>query len=72
MDAKTILQQISDKTELEWGDTSMLYIACQYIDNQKDSDCFRSFVERFAAEELNDFDFQPDFDEAEAEDAAKE
>jgi hypothetical protein len=50
-DAVNLLIEESKKTG--WNESSMLEIACQYIDNQKDYPTFKDFVRRKADEEMD-------------------
>ena len=54
MNAMQCLSDISDKYELDWDADSMLEIVCEYIDNQKDFDAFKDFLEERAADEIDD------------------
>jgi hypothetical protein len=51
MDALSVLVVESSQNKLNWSDNSMLRLACEYIDGQKDPEAFSDFVERKAKEE---------------------
>lgn len=51
MSAQAILECASAKHRLNWNDLSLLLLACEYIDNQKDDQAFEDFVEQRASAE---------------------
>ena len=52
MTAETLLEQVSEKHDLGWNDSTMLTHACGYIDNQMDPGAFEDYLEQVAAEEV--------------------
>lgn len=50
-DALDVLMEEAKRTG--WNESSMLEIACRYIDNQKDDPCFMDFVREQADEEMD-------------------
>ena len=49
MDSESIIDEIG--TEQGWNDNSKLSLCLQYIDNQKDNEAFRAFLQEKADEE---------------------
>jgi len=49
--ARSILEDVSHETGVEWDQDSMLEIMSEYIDNQASLDAFEDFVRRKAEEE---------------------
>ena len=49
MDSESIIDEIG--TEQGWNDDSKLSLCLQYIDNQKDNEAFRAFLQEQADEE---------------------
>ena len=50
--ANTALNEISEETG--WNETSMLELACRYIDNQCDNQSFIDFLKQAAKDEMED------------------
>ena len=53
MDAETILNTISDETDLEWNDWSKLAIMADYINKLGDPAGFEDYVRNRAQEEFD-------------------
>ena len=53
MGAREILEMGAENTG--WNMDSMLYIVCEYVDNQKDNNSFQDFVDRAVDEEMNEY-----------------
>jgi hypothetical protein len=52
MDASRILEEGAAKTG--WNEYAMLYLACEYIDQQHDNAAFKDFVAQHVADETTE------------------